>query len=87
MSRLLHEIHTECNCMYFNWRTGITTISIITETIQLAIMYCCILILKCLKTHIENVSRVDDEDSNNKEETDYKQVPTNEALNELKGES
>lgn len=83
MSRLLHEIHTKCNCMCFNWRTGITTISIITETIQLAIMYFCMLILKCLKTHIANI-RNGKKHYNKEEEQEF---PSTEAINELKGKS
>ncbi|KAG5678719.1 hypothetical protein PVAND_008367 [Polypedilum vanderplanki] len=53
MSRSCRMIHG-CCCFEFNWRTGITTISFITETIQLAISYLCILLLKCLKTHIDS---------------------------------
>ncbi|KAL7050814.1 hypothetical protein ACKWTF_004226 [Chironomus riparius] len=80
MSRLLHEIHTKCNCMCFNWRTGITTISIITETIQLAIMYFCMLILKCLKTHIGNVRNY----KKHYNEEDEQEFPSIQAINELK---
>ena len=83
MSRLLHEIHTKCNCMCFNWRTGITTISIITETIQLAIMYFCMLILKCLKTHIGNVRN----SKKHYNEEDEREFPSIQAINELKGTS
>ena len=88
MSRLLHEVHTKCNCMYFNWRSGITTISIITETIQLAITYICILILKCLKTHIGNV-RIGSGKYNSKhkeQDIDNKRIdPSIETINELEG--
>lgn len=83
MSRLLHEIHTKCNCMCFNWRTGITTISIITETIQLAIMYFCMLILKCLRTHIANVRNGKKHFNEEKEQ----EIPSIQTINELKGTS
>lgn len=74
--------------MYFNWRTGITTISIITETIQLAIMYFSILILKCLKTHVGNI-RSGRRYNNGEEERafDNEQFPSTETINELKGKS
>lgn len=65
----------KCNCLCFNWRTGITSISIITEAIQLTINFSCILILKCFKTHIVNIRH------------QKQSFFPSETINELKGKS
>lgn len=85
MSRMFH---TNCNCLHFNWRTGLTTIALVTETIQLAISFICILILKCLKTHIDNVRkrRGGREDPSLTKMTMSNSI-TIEAINELKGKT